>query len=438
MVRSLLSLVKNPRQIISNPLLWGSFVILVSSMFSSIAAYLYNLFVGRTLGPVNYGILAAVVSLLSVISIPTAALSTSIVKFASDYKARQDLSGLSGFFKKLSLVFFLTGVFSFLLLFVFREYFADFLKIPSTVPIIILGLLFFLNFTQTVNNGVLSGLQNFNFIAVAGFISAVLKLVLGVVLVYLGFSVDGALGAVALSIVVVYLMSFLPLRSLSRMKSELKYSLPWKSFFLYCAPVFLSTLGLNLLITSDIILVKKFFSPEEAGIYSALSLVGRVIFFASSSMVSVMFSLVAERHTGEREYKHLLYYSLLMAIGVSLPAVIFYYLFPAFSMRFFFGDKYVAAAPYLWLFGAFITLYSLGNIMVNFFLSIKRVSASLFPFIISLIQIAAIYFWHQNFINVITVSLICAFLLLLTLVLYYFKHEAFRNRAGIPASLNNS
>ena len=165
MVRSLVGILKNPRQILSNPLLWGSFVMLLSSLFSNVAAYLYNLFVGRTLGPVNYGILAAVISLLSVISIPTAALSTSIVKFSSDYKARKDMDGLAFFFKKLSRIFFLAGALSFLVFIVWQSSLATFLKIPTPAPIIILGFLFFLNFTQTVNNGVLSGLQNFNFIA---------------------------------------------------------------------------------------------------------------------------------------------------------------------------------------------------------------------------------------------------------------------------------
>ncbi|MEK7611622.1 MAG: oligosaccharide flippase family protein [Patescibacteria group bacterium] len=433
MVRSLIGIVKNPRQILSNPLLWGSFVMLLSSLFSNVAAYLYNLFIGRTLGPVNYGILAAVISLLSVISIPTAALSTSIVKFSSDYKARKDMDGLAFFFRKLSLLFFFAGVLSFLLFFFLQNYLAGFLNIPSTLPIIILGFLFFLNFTQTVNNGVLSGLQNFNFIAFAGLFSSILKLIFGVVLVYFGFSVNGALGAIALSVLSMYLLSFIPLKYLFSHRAAVKRSVPWRSFFLYCAPVFLSTLGLNLLITTDIILVKKFFSPEEAGIYSALSLVGRVIFFASSSMVSVMFSLVAERHSGEREYRHLLYYSLLMAAAVSIPAVIFYYFFPAFSMKFFFGDKYLAASPYLWLFGTFVTVYSLANIMINFFLSIRRVFVALLPFLFSLIQIVAIYFLHRDFVSVITVSLLCAFLLLSALVLYYLKHEAFRDRAGVPA-----
>lgn len=433
----ILSVLRNPKKILTDKLIMGSIVMFSSSMLSNFLAYLYNLFMGRALGPANFGILTAVVSLLSVISIPTVTFSTAITKFTADYKAKSEYSRLSFFLRKLSQYFFLLGIFSFAFVFIGRGYLSDFLKIQSDVPIIILGILFLLNLTQTVNNGVLAGLQEFNFLAVTGLLSSVLKLGVGVFLVTLGFSVNGAISAVAISILIVYLLSFLPLEKILRLAGENGFQLPRASLLTYSVPVFFSMVGLSLLITTDILLVKRFFSPEEAGLYSALSLVGRVIFYASSSIASVMFPLIAERHTAERDYRHLLYFSLLLIALCSFPIVIFYYLFPQFSMSFFFGNKYISAAPYLWLFGLFITLYSLCNALVNFFLSIKRTMAALLPFIASVAQLIALNIWHRDFLQVITISTTLTAFLLLSLLLYYCRYEAFSNRSGLQTVEDN-
>lgn len=404
-----------------------------SSFFSNFTAYLYNLYMGRTLGPANYGILAALVSLLSLVSIPTVTFSTAIVKFTATYKARQQLAALSLFFRKLSRLFVLLGAVLFGLFFFLRFPLQEFLHLPSATPLIILGTLFFLNFALTPNNGVLTGLQKFGFLAFSGAVSAFLKLALGVLLVTLGLAVNGAIGAIALSVLAGYLLTFWPLRFLWEKREELPLNIPWRELLFYSAPVFLSTLGLSLLLTTDILLVKRFFPPEQAGLYSALSLVGRVIFYESSAVVAVMFALIAERHANEGEYRHLLHWSLLLVLLASLPVVVFYALFPRFSMNFFFGAKYLAAAPYLWLFGLFTMLYSLVNVLANFFLSIKRVSAALLPFSFSLLQFSALYLWHNSFLTVVFVSLIVTALLLLALMLYYLRYEAFGGRPRLSA-----
>lgn len=404
-----------------------------SSVFSNFTAYLYNLFMGRFLGPANYGVLAALISLLTIVSILTITLSTAVVKFTATYKAQENFAALSFFFRRLSLIFALLGLLLFIVFFLVRFRLQEFLHLPSSVPLIILGILFFLNFTQTINNGILTGLQRFGFIAFSGAVSSLLKLVLGVLLVGLGWAVNGAIGAIALASLGGYLLTFWPLRFLFKEKENTGAVLPWRELLFYSAPVLLSTLGLNLLLTTDILLVKRFFSPEQAGLYSALSLVGRVVFYESSVVVAVMFALVAERHAGAREYRHLLHGSLLLVLLASLPVVVFYALFPQFSMNFFFGNKYLAAAPYLWLFGTFTLLYSLVNVLANFFLSVKRVSASLLPFFFSILQAAALLLWHDSFLVVVRVSLITTALLLIALMLYYWRYEAFGGHARVSA-----
>ncbi len=55
-------------------------------------------------------------------------------------------------------------------------------------------------------------------------------------------------------------------------------------------------IGQVILSNLDILLVKHFFPPSEAGIYAAVALVGRVVFMLSWSVVSSMFPVSAS-HT---------------------------------------------------------------------------------------------------------------------------------------------
>src|SRR5206468_10254822 len=63
--------------------------------------------------------------------------------------------------------------------------------------------------------------------------------------------------------------------------------------------------GQVLISNTDILLVKHFFAPDAAGLYCAIALVGRVVYFASWMVVSAMFPISAGA-TREESGKNLL------------------------------------------------------------------------------------------------------------------------------------
>ena len=52
----------------------------------------------------------------------------------------------------------------------------------------------------------------------------------------------------------------------------------------------------------DVILVKHYFSADEAGHYAALSQLGKIIIFGTGAIASVMFPLVVERFEKHEMY----------------------------------------------------------------------------------------------------------------------------------------
>ena len=72
-----------------------------------------------------------------------------------------------------------------------------------------------------------------------------------------------------------------------------------------------------MIITMDLILVKHFFSDQDAGVYATLSILGKIIYFAASPVASVMFPIVAGKHAKGEKYFEFLLMSLLITIFLS-------------------------------------------------------------------------------------------------------------------------
>src|SRR3989344_3766281 len=73
-------------KLINHPLFSGSAIMFVGSMGANAINYLYHLIMGRLLGPVEYGVLASLYSIMYLISIIPSSASVSIVKFISSAK----------------------------------------------------------------------------------------------------------------------------------------------------------------------------------------------------------------------------------------------------------------------------------------------------------------------------------------------------------------
>ena len=191
----------------------------------------------------------------------------------------------------------------------------------------------------------------------------------------------------------------------------------------YALPVFLANTGMGFLTSMDIVLVKRFFPAYQAGLYSAVSLTARTIFFAVSSMIPVMFSLVAERHAKNEDYRRIFRTSIYLSSAACVAAVSLYGAFPTAVIKFFFGAEYLEAAPYLGLFSVFISLYSVSFVLINYFLSLHQTKIVLLAIIASGVQALLITLFHTSLTVIIVESTLVALGLLLGLVFFYLKND---------------
>ena len=133
-----------------------------------------------------------------------------------------------------------------------------------------------------------------------------------------------------------------------------------------------------------------------------------------------MFPLIVQKHEKKENVTNTLILSLGIVLIPSLFLSVFYYFFPQFIILFFLkNESYLQISSYIGYFGITIALYALLALLVNFYLSIKKTKIY-FPIILgAIMQIILIYTYHESFLQIITITFVITFLLVLCLLLYY-------------------
>lgn len=402
---------KNDRTVKSATLMVGGHAL------ANVGAYLYHLFMGRLLIPSDYGALQSLISLSNMLSVPIVTLNTVVTKFVSTYVGKGETEKISSLYyqlRKFLIVLLFLGGGLFLL---FSGPIMAFLHLDNWLNVFILDMALFLGLVNFLNRATLQGLSLFVPLTITQFIEAFGKLLFGVVAVLAGFRVPGAFGA----FVFVVFLSFGYMTKILHKKlgKSSHYPLPIRAMSRYAIPSALMTVGINALYNTDVILVRHFLSAYEAGLYAALSVLGKIIFFGTAPVTTTMFPLVSEAHARGERYHRIFLLSLMFLVAIAGSVTLIFTLMPAFVMKLLIGAQYLDAAVYLAPFSMFLSLCAVIYLFVNFFLSIHRTRAVYVVLAGAIIQGVAIFLYHANISTIITISLTVTTVITVILSLYY-------------------
>jgi hypothetical protein len=160
----------------------------------------------------------------------------------------------------------------------------------------------------------------------------------------------------------------------------------------------------------DLVVVKHIFPAQEAGLYAAVGLVGRVIFVLSAAVVNSTFPIVAGTRAEERKDLRLIATPLLLVLGIgSFVALVMWMAPPALwttilGPGFHITGKY--DIPYLSALYALKTVvYSISAVVITFEMAHKIANTSWVQLLFSGMMIAGIYQFHASLHQVIMVQL---------------------------------
>jgi len=396
----------------------NSIIFFVGSFLASIGNYLYQFLMARMFSVKAYGELQSLLSIFVIVSIPTAALSTVLIKWTAHFKARQQMNKIYGLFSFFANKVLIISILFFIVFTLLSNYIKEFLNLNSNLPVIILGTSFLIAFLQSINRGVIQGLEKFKDASLISLTEVFFKIFLAVLLVKLGFGLNGAVGAIVLAVLIAYFISFLPIKFLFR---EQKKKVEINEILKYFFPVSFTLLFLTILYNMDIILVKHFFPAQVAGEYGALAILGHIVFFIVTPLIMVMFPMTAAAYSNNTDHSKILKKTIFLVSLVSFGILFFYFLFPEIIIKILIGSKFLSISKYLGWFGAAMFLCSLINLFLQYFLSIQKINCTYFVGIGAVLQIALISFWHNALWQIVLIMNVVMSLILISLTAYYLK-----------------
>lgn len=382
----------------------GSLMFFAATL-GSVFNMLYQLYMVRNLSTVDYGILNSLLSLLLIVSVPAGTIQTVITKFSSGFHGRGQWRKIRDFLAGSVNKIFILGLALFLIIILTSKYISSFFQIPTTAPVIIVGLLMLVSFITPITLGGLQGLQMFGWLGVNGIISAGVKLVLGIVLISFGYRVLGALGAFFIANLIAFILSFLPLRYYISKEIEtdsfsnsvdLQNKINFSEIYRYFIPVTMAGLCFMILINADIILVKHFFPPLEAGYYSVAQMVGKIIIFLPMSIITVMFPKVSNLHAQGKNTLPLLGKSLSIVGLICAGGALVCMIFPSLIIRILSGKEYIECISLARLFAVAMSFFALVYTLLFYQLSINC-SNFIYPLIFfTILQNVLIVLFHKS------------------------------------------
>jgi O-antigen/teichoic acid export membrane protein len=354
-------------------------------------SYLFQVLMGRALEPADYGLLFSLLAIWNILYFIAASFSIVIAKYSAAFLAIGKKERLGSMLKTGTEKSLQAGVGIFFFLLVISPVIGDFIHSPEPLYLPLLFLSSFTLFLLPLFLGTLQGMQRFFGYGLTSALVPFSRLIIALVLVYLGFGIIGGLLGAVISGFVGVVAGFWFLREIKRTG---KFDI--SEFRSYPALVVLSVVFSGILINLDIVLARHFLDAYEAGIYSTVAVFGRIIFYAPAGIAIVLFPKVAEAHerrekTGSKLIKALL---AVAVITGSITAV--YIAFPVQIVSFLFGESYLPAAEYLALYGIGMFCLSIAGIIRSYLLSKERLEVLASLILTLLIQGVLIALFHDS------------------------------------------
>jgi O-antigen/teichoic acid export membrane protein len=370
----------------------GSLILLITINIFNFLNYLFHFVMGRMLIPADYGVVAVLMSLAGVYGIPTEAIQSLISSYTSKFNTKKELEKINFLIRKSSKKALRVSIFLFLVATVVSIFISKFLNINFWL-LFIVNFLIFYSFFSPIIKGVLQGRKKFGFLGGSMIIEASLKLFFAFSFVILGWKIFGAVGGVVLGFFSGFIISVYFNRDILSKKEE---KISFKGIYPKSFPYFMVMIVILLVFSLDIILAKRFFSPEIAGKYSVISMLGKIIFFSTAAIGKAMFPLTCEKNGKKKEAFRLFIKSFFGVLGVSIVINIIFLIFPKMIINLLYGSQYLDMAPLLIYSGVSLSFLALSNLVLIFGLSQERIKFSGFMIIFIVFEIIMFSIFHGS------------------------------------------
>lgn len=402
-----------------SPFLQDNIILFIGLFLAGVGGFLYHFLMGRFLGPADYGSLGALLSVAYIFLIILNTTQMGIARVTAKLLVTQDDHKVSFVFKKLLKVLSVIGFVFLLVYLLISSWLSQYLHVTISSARIV-GLALFFILLISLPRGMMQGLQRFFLLSANNILESFSKLLFGVLFVLLGYGVAGAIGSIVFGYALAFVIGLYHFRSFFRTPEHA--SLFAQQLFHYTFYLGLVLTSLTLYYTLDVLIVKHFFDATQAGYYAALAILGKVLFFGSSSIGQVLFPKVVSLHAAGKPHKHIFYKSSLLALLFIFPVLFLYFVFPTLVVTVLFGSQFLAITPLLGLFGLYMAIFCFVYLFSYYFVSLeKNWLFLLLLFFFNILEVYLLYAFHESLTQIITLLIALSFIFLVLLYIKFLR-----------------
>ena len=388
---------------------------MISSMLVNGGNYLYNLVIGRTLGPAAFAEAGILMSLILIVSF----MGMTFQMVATKFSVELGDSHQAAFRQLLRKTSWIAGIGLAVLLLLTAKKVALFLNLQSAIPLYIFALCLPAYFGMSYQRGLLQGKQLFTQLAGSYQVELWSKVALTAILLICFPHLSGVVISVAMTLSVITGMlhtnttSVAPLVSGRLSTSQLKQISRYAGFIVLYE-------GIQILINyGDLFMVNHYFDQQTAGMYTSLSVIGRMVYFLTWMLVMVLIPSVLQNRQSGKPYHHLMHRYLGMISGAVAALVTLCHLLPELLINSLFGASYLPLATHLWLYALATGLFAIANLFLYYFIAIEKFSPVYVAGAIAVLQLIAYQLHHHTIANMIEVQVAGMLCLLVILAIWY-------------------
>nr|WP_315254876.1 oligosaccharide flippase family protein [uncultured Flavobacterium sp.] len=397
---------------------------MLTMLMVNVGNYIYNLMLGRILGPAAFADAALLITFLLVLSFLGMTFQIVTSKYAVLFEDQKKIL----FIKIITRTAFFCGLLIGTLIIVFSKTIQAIFNTETSEMFVIFGFGVLLYFLLSINrglyqgnNGLYEGNNGLYKMALTYQTEMISRLVITILTVLFLPNIPTSI-SVALGIFISFVFGLFPFqKNILKSKNIIKYDeINAKSIFAFFALTAFYGLSQIIINNSDILLVKHYLNNEEAGLYSSLALIGRVVYFFAWMFVMLLLPKVIQcKKEGKNTQPIFMHYVFYIA-SLSALIIAVTYLFPEMIVQLMFGDEYIAIAPLLWKYALATSIFAVANIFAYYFLSIDKYFPVIVSAVLGLTQIVLIVLFHNSLNQVVEMQIIAMLLLLFFQLCFFF------------------
>ncbi len=402
----MLELIGHARRLARNDFVRQSFIVFCASTLVNALGYAFHFAISRRIGVVQYGVLSALNAAYMICSTLAAITGTVVIKYVAELHAVGDVPKLTLFIRKLMAFSAVAAVVAIAIGVLASHAIANFLKVQDVDAIALDVVIIGLTVANAPLRAVFVGLEEFVTFSVFATMESFVKALLGIGFVYLGFGVTGAFAGWTIgSTLSLVATGTVLLRRFGKTR-DTKLYVDFRRLMLTTANVALATVMLTVIGYFDVIVVKHYADPTTAGLYGALSLSGKILFFFVAFVPTVLLPKATRLALGGRSALPIFLQAMAVIVAISAIGLVVYGLAPALIVTTLAGASFAPAAPYVFSYGVAMVMLAALNVVVTFKIGLHRFDFIVPLTIVAIGEIACISLHHARLSDVITVLIV--------------------------------